>query len=331
MPGGFGYTFGMPTRLILDTDMDTDCDDVGALTLVHALANAGECELLGVVCSVPVAACVGAVRAIDASCGRDVPVALVGVPHYDTDPAWEPYRTAHSHFVRPQALHDPYNVRLSALRPGDDPPAEDAVQLYRRLLAASPDSSVTICGIGTLTALSQLLDSAADVHSPLAGRELVARKVRELVTMAAAPLPGGIEVFNWRMDARSASHVIQDWPGPVTVSPAGDGVQTGARFMAAAPRDHAARIAYLVYLGGEDRNRSSWDQLATLYAIRGLQAPFARSGDYSLAVDNATAAYLWQPRRAAGNVRRLVVPLLPDPQMAAIVEELMIEAATRRR
>ena len=38
-----------PVRIIIDTDMSTDCDDVGALCMAHALADLGECEILAVV------------------------------------------------------------------------------------------------------------------------------------------------------------------------------------------------------------------------------------------------------------------------------------------
>jgi hypothetical protein len=38
-----------PVRIIIDTDMSTDCDDVGALCMAHALADLNECEILAVV------------------------------------------------------------------------------------------------------------------------------------------------------------------------------------------------------------------------------------------------------------------------------------------
>src|ERR1044071_5503580 len=40
-----------PVRLILDTDMDSDCDDAGALAMLHALADDGEVVLLGIAVS----------------------------------------------------------------------------------------------------------------------------------------------------------------------------------------------------------------------------------------------------------------------------------------
>src|SRR5688572_25038834 len=38
-------------RLILDTDMDSDCDDPAALAVLHALADAGEVEPLAIMIS----------------------------------------------------------------------------------------------------------------------------------------------------------------------------------------------------------------------------------------------------------------------------------------
>src|SRR5438046_2179973 len=35
-----------PVKVIFDTDMDSDCDDVGALAVLHALADRGEAEIL---------------------------------------------------------------------------------------------------------------------------------------------------------------------------------------------------------------------------------------------------------------------------------------------
>src|SRR3990170_406515 len=38
-------------KIIFDTDFHTDCDDAGALAVLHALADRGECEILAIMCS----------------------------------------------------------------------------------------------------------------------------------------------------------------------------------------------------------------------------------------------------------------------------------------
>ena len=35
-----------PVKVIFDTDMETDCDDAGALAVLHTLADRDECEIL---------------------------------------------------------------------------------------------------------------------------------------------------------------------------------------------------------------------------------------------------------------------------------------------
>ena len=42
-----------PTPIIFDTDMDLDCDDAGALAVLHALMDFNETKILGVIVDVP--------------------------------------------------------------------------------------------------------------------------------------------------------------------------------------------------------------------------------------------------------------------------------------
>jgi inosine-uridine nucleoside N-ribohydrolase len=311
------------TRLVLDTDIDTDCDDAGALAVLHGLAARGECELLGVIASVPVAACAPAVRAINAWYGRpDLPVGAVRATDYESAASWKPYRDHRAWFARGEVAGS-YNEVLARSRPPGDASPEDAVALYRRLLASSPEGSVTICAIGTLTALAQLLDSGPDGASPLPGRELVRRFVRELVCMAVVGWPTGRDTFNWLMDLPAAAKVVRDWPTALTTSSEGARIRTGARFTAAAPLEHPVRTAYLVYLRGPGRSTPSWDQVAATYAVQGLEGPFARSGRRELAIDAATGSHRWLPWRG-GPQRRSAVPLYDDLRMAAYIEDLMI-------
>ena len=40
-----GITIASPVPILFDTDMDTDCDDVGAMAILHTLADRGEEEI----------------------------------------------------------------------------------------------------------------------------------------------------------------------------------------------------------------------------------------------------------------------------------------------
>lgn len=59
-----------PVKVIFDTDMDSDCDDAGALAVLHALADAGEAEILATVCSARHAWSPPAVEAVNRYYGR---------------------------------------------------------------------------------------------------------------------------------------------------------------------------------------------------------------------------------------------------------------------
>ena len=67
--------FADPVKVILDTDMITDFDDVGALACLHALADAGECEILATVSCTRGNASTAAIGVINGYYGRaDLPV-----------------------------------------------------------------------------------------------------------------------------------------------------------------------------------------------------------------------------------------------------------------
>lgn len=57
-------------RIIFDTDMIEDFDDVGALACLHALADAGECEILATISSTRGNASVAAIEVINGYYGR---------------------------------------------------------------------------------------------------------------------------------------------------------------------------------------------------------------------------------------------------------------------
>ncbi|EOD20735.1 hypothetical protein EMIHUDRAFT_229346 [Emiliania huxleyi CCMP1516] len=61
----------MPERIIIDTDMSIDVDDVGALCLAHALQDRNKAEILAVTHNTGLEQGVGAVSVINHYFGRD--------------------------------------------------------------------------------------------------------------------------------------------------------------------------------------------------------------------------------------------------------------------
>jgi inosine-uridine nucleoside N-ribohydrolase len=317
-----------PIPVILDTDIDTDCDDAGALAVLHALQSRGQATILGVVCSIPHACCAATVETINAAYGRpDIPIGLVRIPEWETSPRYEPYRRHRAcEYCRPRLYNEIIAAQLAEpLRSRVFP---DAVSLYRELLAGAPDGSVTICAIGTLSALAQLLDSTADSHSPFTGVELVRRKVRLLVSMAIADYPSGADSFNWKMDPVAAGRVLADWPTELIVSSPGNEILTGARFMAETPAGHPVHLAYRTHLRDSAANRPSWDQVAVIYAALGDSDLLAATSGLGLTFDPATGAHRWHA--AAGVASRGYVQATAAPDdLARRIEDLMIEAQQR--
>ena len=67
-----------PVKVIFDTDMYTDFDDAGALACLHAMADAGECEILATLSCTRDCKSVAMCEIINAYYGRpDIPVGCV--------------------------------------------------------------------------------------------------------------------------------------------------------------------------------------------------------------------------------------------------------------
>lgn len=146
-----------------------------------------------------------------------------------------------------------------------------AVKLYRKLLAKTEDASVTIVSVGFSTNLALLLDTKADEYSPLTGKELVAQKVKRLVTMAGHIENPKYAEYNVVNDVAACQRVFKEWPTPIYMSPFELGLQV--RYPAQSiendftwTKRHPIVDSYKVYLK-KIEDRPTWDLTAVLYAI----------------------------------------------------------------
>jgi len=248
-----------PAALIFDTDMDTDCDDAGALAVLHALADAGEAEILATMVSSRHAWSAPCVAAINAYYGRGA--LPIGCPKGQGAP------DLGSRYARQIAQEFP-----TALKSNADAP--DAARLYRKILAARRDGEVVVVTVGDLTNLRDLLATGPDEHSPLAGPELVRRKVKAWVCMGGRyPRHLDPAVFgNFKPDPASSVEAVAKWPTTIYFSGLGDDLLTGEP-LRATPQGNPVRRAYELYLGKKPA-RPSWDLIATLFAVRGCEPLF---------------------------------------------------------
>ena len=298
-----------PVAIVFDTDMESDVDDVGTLALLHALADRGEVEILAVmVCSLNPHSAPCADR-VNHYYGRGhLPVGNVKGEGVDRA----------SRYARQIAEEFP-----GTLASGEE--AADAVDLYREVLAAQPDGSVTLVTVGYLTNVRNLLRSGPDAQSDLTGVELVRRKVRLWVCMGGR-FPSGRE-HNVLFDTPASIEALEKWPTPIVFSgwELGNRVMTGAR-LRETPEDNPVRRAYQLF--NNLTHRESWDQTAVLYAARGAADywDYSPPGRMVMAEDGTNT---WVDE--AGGPHVYLIEKMPPEEVAAEIEELMIAPPAARR
>jgi len=297
--------------IIFDTDIGTDVDDAGALAILHIMADRGEAEILATMSANQNRWCAPALDVINTYYGRpDMPIACS-----KTGPDPE------------QWYHDSVGDFPHDLTNSDDAP--DAVALYRRILAAQPDNSVTIVVVGWLTNMADLLNSKPDPYSPLTGKELVAAKVKELVSMGGrwpnSPKDEG--EYNFTMDGAAAHKVITEWPGRIMFTGLGKDVMTGARLVAQAPKQNPVPAFYRNFFEGHNvSERSSWDLIAVLYAVRGLSDYFtAVSEGRCVGQEDGTNQWIRGPR----SNHAYLVHKMPQAELATVIEDLLLTQPLR--
>ena len=335
-----------PVKIIFDTDMLTDFDDVGALACLHALADAGECEILATISSTRGNASVGAVEVINHYYGRgDLPV---GSPKGMGVMGAYPGAKAK---VDPKAPlgekgggdggHYKYR-KLLADYPGwyryaDSDDAPDANETYRRVLAAQPDGSVVICSVGFITNMRRLLETKPDAISPLDGKALVAKKVKKWVAMACR-YPDGKE-YNSMWDHESSRIAFENWPTPIIFSdwqygrdcfagravaemniersPVKDVFANNIPSRDAIRKDSHRWLKSAFGMGG----RAAWDETAVLVAVRGIEPYFnAERGKYRMVGDKG--ADEWAPDAETGPHIR-ITERMSKAEVARVIDELM--------
>lgn len=241
--------------VIFDSDIGPDVDDVGAMAVLHALADNGELEILGTACGTRNQYGAPCLDAINTYYGRpDIPVGTL---------KGDAGHKGGSRYNRHLADNFPNDIK-------NGKNAENAVSMYRRVLKAQPDNSVTIIVVGFKTNLSNLLKSKPDEHSTLNGKDLVKKKVKLCVDMGGR-YPRGKE-YNFMEDAPSAKHMVDNWPTPIVFSGSeiGTKICTGTCLKSISVQS-PIRKAYELYHKVSGKCRASWDLTAVLYAARGAK------------------------------------------------------------
>jgi hypothetical protein len=264
-----------PVPVIVDTDIFSDADDVGALATAFALQLRGEARVIAVGvntrrsrprvarsswrCAAAVAQFYGAGRT---PLGTHKPDNGTTV---NTDEFAGPCaRRASAHTRAPRSV----------------------VRVFRRALSRQVNGRAVIVETGYSQNLAALLASPPDDISRLTGRQLVARKVNRLVIMGGG-YPSRAEENNLAGDPASAQRVADEWPTRVVWAgyEVGDLVHTGATISSTHPGRSPVRIAYEAFVG-PDKWIFSYDLVAVFHAIRPANPMLVEVGPGSNVVDD---------------------------------------------
>ena len=304
-----------PLNIIFDTDMGPDCDDVGALFILHGAVERGEANILATMGCVSADAIAPCLDAINTWFGHpEIPVGMLKDPGFLAGP----------HYTSEIARRFPHRFPNGADYP-------DAMQLYRQVLAKQPDRSVVVVAVGPLRNLANLLRSHPDDASRLNGTELVAMKVKKLVVMGGtyAPFANKKEgEWNFKQDTAAAALVCSTWPSPVLFNGEGGSTNSGRRVTYEMPEHNPLTMAYAVYPGvGFAGDRLSWDSIACLVAVRGAE-PWYRvvSGGVNT-VDEVTGINTWKAGEDRGH--SYLILKAPKTAIETALEEMMVAGKGR--
>ena len=307
---GFAWS-AQPVKIIFDSDMGPDFDDVGAIAILHALAAKGECEILATLASDGYPTIAPTLEVFNRYFKK--PNIPIGVPGPDAPS-----------FSCPNHWNDSLVVKyLPTLKTNKDYPS--ATEVYRKVLTAQKDQSVVIVTVGFISNLDALLKSGPDKNSALSGKELVAKKVKKLVAMAGG-FPEGNE-FNVNQHAKASMYAFQNWPTPILFSGFEIGVQimTGNKVSTQGTKGSPVQWAYEYCLATYEKkpflNRNSWDHTAVLCAIRNPEDYFYVIGNGTF-VCNADGSNTWDADKNSNH--SFLVHKYPYQKIATILDDLML-------
>ena len=254
-------------NLIMETDIGNDIDDALAMDLLYKYLDAGKIILMAVNINKEGTAPAEYVDILNTWYGySDIPI---GVIRDGADCENDATNYAKAVVDMKDSTGAPAFAR--SLKEYDSLP--DAHILYRKLLAGAEDESVVIASVGFSTNLIRLLDTQADEYSELSGKDLVAKKVRLLVTMAGDIEDPNLHEYNVVKDIPAAKIIFEEWPTPVVTSPFEVGIKI--QYPGSSIENdfgwaglHPVVEAYKAYQT-MPYDRPTWDPTAILYAVEG--------------------------------------------------------------
>lgn len=310
-----------PIKIIFDTDMGNDVDDVVALDMLHKYMDEGRIDLLGVISSKREAGSVKFIDAMNTLYGYpNIPIGIVKTYPEENYVCTDKRLNYADYTVSKHA----YNYTTK-----DWDAIPDGYKLIRKLLASQADKSVTIVAVGFSTNLARLLDSKADEYSSLGGSELMAQKVDKVVIMAGNFSEPKKE-YNVYKDHYAAVKFYAECPVPMYFSDYALGKSTLYPYQTVYKGFKYAENHPLVvsfeYYAQMPYNRPLWDPTAVLFAAEpnGGYASVSKCGfvtvdqksitDFTEDKASNRRYYIVNDKQRAKIVRRVVELTLRTPK-----------------
>ena len=257
---------GVPL-IIFDTDIGSSADDLFALEMLYRYEDEGRCRLLGVMVDREGEGNAAFADVMNTYFDHsDVPVGLIRNGIKDPK-VWIDY--AHVADTKDGEGHQMCSRSIA-----DYSSLPDGWQLYRQLLAAQPDHSVSIVSVGFVTCLAQLLASGADEYSLLSGMELVRQKVKCIYLQGGVFGEAEEPDFNFAQGLTFAKTFFQKWPQEVDMvfSPmeAGQDVEyTPEQVIADVSWTDAHPIKQVYMQCDCNTGQRMWDVMPVIQAVEG--------------------------------------------------------------
>ncbi len=243
-------------RVLIDTDMEEDCDDTLALRLAAWAERKGYIDIVAMVMSnqtegLQLAKAVDALMTFE---GR--PRLAIGVYHDAlVIPGGSDYNAA--------VLEYPHTL-------ADDEFVEPSLNTYRRTLQAAIDDGVKIdlFTIGTLRALAEFMKSLPSDGYP-SGMDMINLAVNEMFTVGGEYLSG--TEFNLNANAQTGlatQYVFENFPKKITFTGAavGNEVVTGGNLKDVYPELGVDLVRDAYFAHGSEDGRRSWDPMSIYLA-----------------------------------------------------------------
>ena len=266
-----------PIKIIFDTDMGNDVDDVVALDMLYKYQDEGTIDLLGVLSSKREGGSVKFIDAMNTLYGYpNIPVGIAKI--YPEENYVDTATSKRLNYADWVVANYKYKHTIT-----DWDSVPDGYKLLRQLLAKEEDKSVVVVAVGFSTNLARMMESQGDEFSPLGGKELFAKKVEKVVIMAGNFAEMRAE-YNVRKDHFAAVKFYAECPVPMyftdymlgrTILYPWQAVYEGFKYC----ENHPLVVAF-EYYQKMPYNRPLWDPTAVLFAAepKGGYASISKPG-----------------------------------------------------